>query len=97
MVLKGGPMEENRNLQGKVKENTGFFEPIFYLSSELGENVYSYISELIGGDERFFFATRDDEKRGYNYNQNQALVEAIKKGYRGAYWDILRRLSAEER
>ena len=97
MVLKEDPMEENRNLQGKVKENTGFFEPVFYLSSELGENVYSYISELIGGDERFFFATRDDEKRGYNYNQNQVLVEAIKKGYRGAYWDILRRLSSEER
>ena len=97
MVLKGGPMEENRNLQGKVKENTGFFEPVFYVSSKLGEDVHSYIFELIDGDRRFFFATRNDQESGYNYNQNQALVEAIKKGYRGAYWDILRRLSAEER
>jgi radical SAM superfamily enzyme YgiQ (UPF0313 family) len=30
----------------------------------------------------------------YNYNQNQALVDAIAAGARGAYWDILRRLRA---
>jgi len=96
-VLKEGPMEKNRNLRGKVKGNTDFFEPIFYLSAELGEDVYSYISDLIKGDSRFFFATKDDQKRGYNYNQNEILVEAIKRGYRGAYWDILRRLSTEKK
>jgi len=97
MVLKEGPMEENRNLQGKVRGNNDFFEPVFYVSGKVGEDVHSYIAELIGGDERFFFATRDDQESGYNYNQNRVLVEAIKKGYRGAYWDILRRLSTEER
>ena len=97
MVLKEGAMEENRNLQGKVKGNGDFFEPVFYVSRKLGEDVYSYISELIAGDRRFFFTTRDDQEKGYNYNQNQVLVEAIKKGYRGAYWDILRRLSTEKR
>ena len=97
VVLKEGPMEEKRNLQGKVKGNGDFFEPVFYVSKELGDDVYSYVSELIGGDERFFFTTRNDQESGYNYNQNQVLVEAIKKGYRGAYWDILRRLSTEKR
>lgn len=97
MVLKEGRMEENRNLQGKVEGNNDFFEPVFYLSKKLGEDVDSYISELIGGDKRFFFTTRDNQEKGYNYNQNQVLVEAIKKGYRGAYWDILRRLSTENR
>ena len=97
MVLKEGPMEENRNLQGKVRGNGDFFEPIFYVSRRLGEDVFFYISELIGDDRRFFFTTRDDQEKGYNYNQNQVLVEAIKRGYRGAYWDILRRLSAEKR
>jgi len=95
LVLREGMMEENRSLQGKVLENGDFFEPVFYLSSELGEDIYSYISELINGDERFFFATKDDQESGYNYNQNQVLIEAIKKGYRGAYWDILRRLRFE--
>lgn len=97
MVLKEGQMEKNRNLQGKVRGNNDFFEPVFYVSQRLGEDVFSYISELIGDDERFFFTTRDGQGKGYNYNQNQVLVEAIKKGYRGAYWDILRRLSTEKR
>jgi len=97
LVLREGPMEKNRNLQGKVEGNNEFFEPVFYVSRELGEDVYSYISQLIKGDSRFFFATKDDQERGYNYNQNEVLVEAIKNGYRGAYWDILRRLSAEEK
>ncbi len=97
LVLREGQIEKNRNLQGKVDGNSDFFEPVFYVSSELGEDVYSYISQLIEGDSRFFFATKDDQERGYNYNQNQVLIEAIKNGYRGAYWDILRRLSAEKR
>ncbi len=97
IVLKEGAREENRNLQGKVRGNNDFFEPVFYVSQRLGEDVFYYISELIGDDERFFFTTRDDQEKGYNYNQNQVLVEAIKKGYRGAYWDILRRLSTEKR
>ena len=97
MVLKESRMEKNRNLQGKVRGNSDFFEPVFYVSRKLGEDVHSYIAELIAGDRRFFFATRNDQESGYNYNQNQVLVEAIKKGYRGAYWDILRRLTTEER
>jgi len=96
-VLKESPIEENRNLQGKVRGNSDFFEPVFYVSKKLGGDVHSHISELIEGDRRFFFATRNDQESGYNYNQNQVLVEVIKKGYRGAYWDILRRLSTEKR
>ena len=34
---------------------------------------------------------------GINYNDNDWLVEAIRKGCRGAYWDILRRLKEDER
>jgi tryptophan 2-C-methyltransferase len=38
--------------------------------------------------------TGDDRRpqKGYNYNDNQPLVDAIAAGARGAYWDILRRL-----
>ncbi len=97
IVLKECLMEKNRNLQGKVVGNDDFFEPVFYVSSRLGEDIHAYIAELIEGDGRFFFSTRDDQESGYNYNQNRVLVEAIKRGYRGAYWDILRRLSTEKR
>ena len=34
--------------------------------------------------------TADD--RNYNYSGHDLLCDAIRRGYRGAYWDILRRL-----
>jgi radical SAM superfamily enzyme YgiQ (UPF0313 family) len=33
-----------------------------------------------------------DDAANYNYNENLLLTEAIQKGARGAYWDILRHL-----
>ena len=36
---------------------------------------------------------RTDANLDYNYNDNPQLTAAIKQGYRGAYWDILRRVS----
>ena len=69
------------------------FAPIFYLSSALGADAAQYLASLIAEDERFFSGFADAGNRDYNYNQNMVLVEAIKKGYRGAFWDILRRLA----
>jgi len=37
-----------------------------------------------------------DPYADYNYNENQPLVDAIAAGARGAYWDILRRLRANQ-
>lgn len=34
--------------------------------------------------------------RSYNYSANQPLLDALENGYRGAYWDILRRAGEEE-
>jgi radical SAM superfamily enzyme YgiQ (UPF0313 family) len=45
-----------------------------------------------GWESRVAGAGRSDPYADYNYNQNQALVDAIAAGARGAYWDILRRL-----
>jgi hypothetical protein len=49
---------------------------------------------LVGGDARFFLPadTATHQNYNYNYNANNILVEAIARGARGAYWDILRRL-----
>jgi hypothetical protein len=71
------------------------FAPVFYLESALGNDAAQYLTDLIAGDERFFFMSSSEADRNYNYNDNALLVDAIKKGYRGAFWDILRRLSAE--
>jgi radical SAM superfamily enzyme YgiQ (UPF0313 family) len=76
------------------------FKPTFYISSALGENPGQLVRDLIGGDQRFFEpaidaavqAAEDGDVANYNYNENLLLTEAIAKGQRGAYWDILRKL-----
>jgi len=96
MVRRMGPMPTNPNLKGNITNNERFFAPIFYLSAALGENAAQYLSDLVGGDERFFLMSPPEGgDRNYNYNQNTLLVEAIRQGYRGAFWDILRRISED--
>lgn len=69
--------------------------PAFYVSPGIDEDIGDVLEELIGDDDRFFFANPKNAGRNYNYNENMVLVEAIADGHRGAYWDILRRV--EER
>ncbi len=92
-VRRGGPTTANSNLRGAVLDNDGFEGPVFYLSSALGESAQDYVAGLVGGDQRFFFPTPDAGTEAYNYSDNERLVAAIRDGYRGAYWDILRRLA----
>jgi len=89
-----GPGRDKGNLRGAVEENRGLLRPIFYLSSALGEDIDDYIDSLIGGDVRFLFGNRKKVDRNYNYNDNSVLVQAIAEGYRGAFWDILRRINS---
>lgn len=96
MVRGMGPLQANPNLKGDVTGNERFFAPIFYLSAELGEDAMQYLADLTGEDERFvFMSPPETDNRNYNYNDNTRLVEAIRQGYRGAYWDILRRTSED--
>lgn len=91
MVKKQGVTRQNPYLQGTIDDN--MLRPIFYVSDELGDDIESYIGEAIQGDSRFFFVSKEQAAQNYNYNDNSLLMEAIENGYRGAFWDILRRLS----
>ena len=95
MITKNGAMSENPSLFGCVDGNEDFLKPVFYLDSNVAGDISAFLADLIGDDKRFFFANPDNKDQNYNYNENEALVEAVKKGYRGAYWDILRRLSED--
>jgi len=88
-----GVTSRNPALHGKVENNPHFLAPIFYISPEVGKDISYLVRELVGNDKRFFLASPEDGDQNYNYNENIILVEAIKRGYRGAYWDILRRIS----
>jgi len=94
-VKTEGSLEQNPNLHGEISNNSTFLKPVFYLSKELGPYTVQFVTDLIGDDERFFMASPDAVQENYNYNENRVLVEAIRNGYRGAYWDILRRLARD--
>ena len=68
-------------------------EPLFYLEPRITPFASGLLDELIGDDKRFFFFDPRRPDRNYNYHANQVLIDAIGKGHRGAYWDILRRIS----
>jgi radical SAM superfamily enzyme YgiQ (UPF0313 family) len=88
------------NIHRKYAGPIDLFQPTFYISRALGEQPGELVRDLINGDERFFEPaaetdleeTRDDDTSNYNYNTNLPLIEAIRKGARGAYWDILRQI-----
>jgi len=66
-------------------------DPVFFLEPKVAPFVFDLLDELVGEDMRFFFFDPSRPDRNYNYNANERLSEAIGKGFRGAYWDILRR------
>jgi len=79
------------HLDGARQEPTRLLGPVFYLSPAVGEDLAGWVQELVAGDARFFLPASTATNQGYNYNDNTALVQAIARGARGAYWDILRR------
>jgi hypothetical protein len=66
-------------------------EPLFFMEPGVAPFASGLLDELIGDDARFLFFDPSRPERNYNYNANQRLQDAIQEGYRGAYWDILRR------
>lgn len=69
--------------------------PLYFLSPALGKDIVSYVKKLIHQDPRFFFGSAEEIEENYNYNDNSHLVQALKQGYKGAFWDILRRVEEE--
>ena len=88
-----GTLSKNPSLFGDLEDNKSLFRPIYYCDANLGEDVEDWLHGLVGDDRRFLLGRRTDANLNYNYNDNPELVEAIKQGHRGAYWDILRRVS----
>jgi hypothetical protein len=67
-------------------------DPLFYLEPSVAPFITGLIDQLTDNDPRFLFFNPEKPDQNYNYNANELLVQAIHEGYRGAYWDILRRL-----
>ncbi len=65
-------------------------KPSFFLEPAIASCIFELLGERIGDDRRFLFLDPSKPDQNYNYNSNQRLVDAIQKGHRGAFWDILR-------
>jgi radical SAM superfamily enzyme YgiQ (UPF0313 family) len=98
MLAAQTPLELLPGLRRHYSGPVDLLRPTFYISPLLGRRPAQLVRDLIGDDPRFFGP--EDEtlpgepsapQKDHNYNANQALVEAIRGGARGAYWDILRR------
>ncbi len=92
LVRQMGMKSTNPSLHGAIEDNDDFLKPVYFISPEVGLGVVDYISSLVEGDPRFLHASPDQVAGNYNYNDNSVLVQAIRSGYKGAYWDTLRRL-----
>jgi radical SAM superfamily enzyme YgiQ (UPF0313 family) len=101
LVAAEGPLETNPAIRRKYAGPVDFFYPTFYISQALGERPAKLVQELIAGDQRFF-GPMEEARDGatstdHNYNDNTELVEAIKNGARGAFWDVLRKLRHDKK
>ncbi len=79
-------------LAARVPSGADAIEPVFFLEPTVATFAFELLDRLIGDDPRFLFFDPNRPGRNYNYNANERLIEAIRQGHRGAYWDILRRL-----
>ena len=100
IVEQEGPMDTNPSIRRHYDGPVDLLQPTFYISSALGERPAATVRQFIDGDERFFepLDEMDDAEpdaesvTDHNYNENVLLTDAIRRGARGAYWDILRQL-----
>ncbi len=101
-IKSQGSIKDNSNLHGILDNNDNLLKPIFYVDSSVGSDIHKFLWSIIGDDKMFFLAKPNDKDdlssesiepdRNYNYNDNSLLVNVIKSGKRGAYWDILRQI-----
>lgn len=91
-VLDQGPLHENPDLEGRTADNPNLLHPVFFRSRLLGSRWQEHLAARVGGDPRFFLPVTSARNENYNYNENTVLVDALARGHRGAFWDVLRRL-----
>jgi len=95
-VYPGTPLEDEIRRREDARGQTGgtgLDDPLFFLEPGIESGVYDLMHELTDGDPRFLFYDPARPDRNYNYNNHERLADAIRAGYRGAYWDILRKLA----
>ena len=82
---------------GGITQRIGnLLEPAFHFSPALGEDPLGVVRNCLGDDPRFLLLAGPEDERSYNYVGDTWLSDAIARGARGAYWDIIRRGGASD-
>jgi len=102
-LYPGTPAVRELQLEGDISKCAGIKRhykgpvdlvwPTFYISPALGTAPARMVRELIGADSRFFAPAEEREDvttTDHNYSDNSKLSQAIARGAKGAYWDLLR-------
>lgn len=76
-------------LEGGLIGDDDAADPPFFVEPAVASFIMDLLDELIGEDSRFLFFNTSKPGKGYNYSANDHLVEMIRSGRRGAYWDML--------
>jgi radical SAM superfamily enzyme YgiQ (UPF0313 family) len=85
-----GPMDTNPSIRRKYGGPVDLLRPTFYISETLGPEPGRLIRDIIQEDPRFFEPMDESRmSRDHNYNDNQALLDAIDLGEQGAFWHVL--------
>jgi len=104
LMKKAGPDQTGINVGLRIYPETPLWqslghpattEPVFFIEPRVERSIFDVLDRLIGGDRRFFFFDPSNSDQNYNYNANDRLIDAIRHGSRGAYWDILRKLNID--
>ena len=91
-VYPGTPLGARHLKEGLQPAKPAPGEPLYYISPVLGPHPQELVRALAGDDPRFLLLAAPDQPGSYNYAGDQLLSQAIARGERGAYWDILRRM-----
>jgi hypothetical protein len=100
LLAERGDLETGHGVCRRDEGPVDLLRPVFFIDPALGQEPARLVRELAGGDPRFFLPCAEvgGEPSGghlpgdHNYNSNGPLLDAIGRGARGAYWDILRGL-----
>jgi radical SAM superfamily enzyme YgiQ (UPF0313 family) len=96
MLDRDGTLQSGAGIRRRYVGPIDLLQPTFYISPAMGSQPARLVRELIAGDHRFFPPVEEVERVGaaddHNYSDNRELAQAIARGARGAYWDILRQM-----
>jgi len=53
-VKAAGALVDNPHVYGKVIDNEDLLEPVFYISQDLCEDIFAYITDVVGDSEQFY-------------------------------------------